>query len=198
MRAARCQHGRPRAGAGVHDPRPAGAGQVGPRVVASLATLDAASPQPAPRPAGRFPLSGRWRERGASCKRGGRAASGCAARVSCPREFLLRVKGLLWSLPHTRLPHTRLLLENLPSVLFLLVAAGGVHWLRFCVRITAPLLSEANQWLKGLGRPKDVAPPPPRPRVDRPVILVRNPRAWPQVHRVTCTALPQTKLVFHL
>lgn len=38
LRAARCQHGRPRAGAGVHDPRPAGAGQVGPRVVASLAT----------------------------------------------------------------------------------------------------------------------------------------------------------------
>lgn len=38
LRAARCQHGRPRAGAGVHDPRSAGAGQVGPRVVASLAT----------------------------------------------------------------------------------------------------------------------------------------------------------------
>lgn len=85
LRAARCQHGRPRAGAGVHDPRSAGAGQVGPRVVASLAT-PGLPPQSAPRPPRRV-----WRERGRVP--GARVAAAPRAGT-CPCEFPLRVKGL--------------------------------------------------------------------------------------------------------
>lgn len=114
LRAARCRHGRPRAGAGVHDPRPAGVGQVGPRVVASLETPGLLSPR-----RGLWAvLASLWQlARARVTHVPGCPGSGCYARsrgsahASCC--FLLALeKGLLWSFYHTRL-----LLENLPWVL---------------------------------------------------------------------------------
>jgi hypothetical protein len=116
LRAARCHHGRPRAGAGVHDPRPAGVGQVGPRVVASFESPGLLGPRRGlwpPFPPSQWQLAGApWRPtcRGDRGSRG--SARGEPVHASC---FPLGLeKGLFWPSYHTRL-----LPENFPRVLVL-------------------------------------------------------------------------------
>lgn len=121
MRAARCHHGRPRAGAGVHDPRLAGVGQVGPRVVASLETPGVLSPRRglwAPPPRG-----GRWPERGSDPR------AGVPGPPLLGSRGLGLEEGLFWSF----LPHSFASREP-PLGPGPLIAVGGIKWLRFMIQ----------------------------------------------------------------
>lgn len=174
MRAARCHHGRPRAGAGVHDPRPAGVGQVGPRVVASLETPCLLSPR-----RGLWallPHSGSWRERGRDPRAGvpGCRGSGCSARGGLPT----RASFCLASQRVSSGYFTTLVSFSKAFPGFLIVV-GRINWLRFCFKITALLLREKHQWLKARLLLLEE-----RPCFRQPVTLVGNPRDWPQVRRV--------------
>lgn len=126
LRAARYHHGRPRAGAGVHDSRPAGVGQVGPRVVASLETPGLLSPR-----RGLWallPHSGSWPERGRDPRAGVPGQRLPRSRGLDPASFFLLglEEGFFWSFYYTRL-----LLETFPGSL---IVVGRINWLRFCFK----------------------------------------------------------------